>query len=285
MTFKKLLQYTLSIVFSGALFMSCDKVEEPFTRKITVDTTQQQHVKRVLLEDYTGHMCPNCPDAAVVAQNLKNYRGDKLVVIAIHAGWFAKSLPGFTADYTTPAGNEWDTFFGISNAGNPNGMVNRKYYTTAEHILSPSAWSESIEVALAEPAAIDLNITNTYQSSDRNLVTDIKVDFVQELDRNLNLIVVLTESGIVSPQKNINPEIGATPVIEDYIHNHMLRASITPGSWGTQIAAVGTENDESLTKSFAYTLPSTFVSDNCTVVAFVYDTETKEVLQVAEKEL
>jgi len=288
MIIKRILQYSLSLAAAGTLMVSCDKIDEPFTEKITVDTTiQTSHVKRVLLEDYTGHQCVNCPEAALIAHDLKNLKGDKLVVLAIHAGWFAKATPAgdFTADYTTEAGDAWDAFFGISNVGNPNGMVNRKYFSSAEHILSPPAWSTEVLSALEDTVVtVDLKINNEYNTESRFLNSEITVEFVESIDKDLRLIVVLTESGIVSPQKNNNAEVGATPIIYDYVHNHMLRDALT-ATWGDAVATIGTANPATLKKSYSHTVNSAFDATNCSIVAFVYDVATKEVLQVVEKEL
>lgn len=283
---KYLLQLSLALATAGFLLMSCDKVEEPFTRKIFIDTTTQVHQKRVLLEDYTGHTCVNCPDAALIAHNLKNNLGNKLVIIAVHAGWFANPTPtgDFTDDFRTETGNAWDATFGISNVGNPNGLVNRKNYTSGEHILSPAAWSGAVMDALDEPVLIDLKIDNDYDTATRQLSTDVTIEFVETIDQNLNLIVVITESGIIAPQKNNNAETGPTPIIYDYEHNDMLRASVN-SIWGTPVAAIGTTNPVSVKKSFTHTLNQTYKAANCKVVAFVYDTDTKEVLQAAEGEL
>lgn len=288
MIIKRILQYSLSLATAGILMVSCDKIDEPFTEKITVDTTIQiSHEKRVLLEDYTGHQCVNCPEAALIAHDLKNLTGDKLVVIAIHAGWFAKATPigDFTADYTTEAGDAWDAFFGISNVGNPNGMVNRKYYSTSEHIMSPPEWSTEVLSTLDDTVVtVDLKISNDYNTESRLLNSEITVEFVESIDKDLNLIVVLTESGIVSPQKNNNAEVGVTPIIFDYVHNHMLRDALTV-TWGDAVATVGTANPATLKKSYSHTVSSAFNATNCSIVAFVYDVATKEVLQVVEKEL
>ena len=284
MTLNKLIKYSFSLLIAGTFMTSCDKVDEPFTKQVFIDTTHVEHQKRVLLEDYTGHMCTNCPTAAVIAEKLKNNYGDKLVLLSIHAGPFANAPGGdFADDFTTEAGDAWDTYFGISNVGNPKGMVNRIGYPILDHILAPDGWSGAVSKALKESAKVDLRITNTYNADTRKLTSTIDIEFVETFDENLKLIVVLCESGIIAPQKNNDKTIGPTPIIFDYEHNNMLRASITTGTWGVPIAEEGTVNPETLQKSFNYTLGSAFNADKCKVVAFIYDTETNEVLQVAEK--
>ena len=122
---------------------------------------------------------------------------------------------------------------------------------------------------------------NEYDATERKLCTHIKTRFITSIDRNLKLVVVLTESGIVKPQKNNDPESGEVPVIEEYVHKHALRGAIN-SAWGNQVSVVGTPNPESVVKTFKYILKDEYVPENCTVVAFVYDDDTKEVLQAIE---
>jgi len=279
---------SMAILLAGIfLLVACDKIDEPFTKKAASggnDTTGGV-TKRVLLEDYTGHTCVNCPKAAKIAQGLKTTYGDRLVVLAIHAGGFANPTSGgdFTYDFRTDAGTAWDSFFGISNVGNPNGLVNRKGYP-GNHILSPSAWGGAISTALAGEPELDLAISNQYNASTRQLSIEITTTFLSPLDISLHLVVVLTESGIVKPQRNNDATIGIVPVIPDYVHNHVLRAAIT-STWGTQVTYAGSTYPAPVIKSFTYALNSGFVPENCEVVAFVYNSDTKEVLQAAEADL
>lgn len=282
--------YILVFFLAVFAFSACEKIDEPFTRKIsqpdpdTTDTTDTVvHFKRVLLEDYTGHTCVNCPEAALLAHDLKTFYGEKLVLLAVHAGWFAKTTPlnGFTSDYTTEIGDKWDTYFGISNAGNPNGMVNRKGFPSAEHILSPAGWSSAIEPALNEPLLVDVTLENAYDTTSRKLTVTATTEFLGEVNRNLNLMVVLTESGVVSPQKNNKAEIGPVPIITDYVHNHILRGDIN-GLEGTPVAVTDSSHPDVIEKTFNHTIDGNFNAQNCTVVAFIYDVETQEILQAAE---
>lgn len=283
-TNKIMLLFSAFGLIAGFFFLgACDKIEEPFIKKITIDTTDtNQVIKRVLLEDYTGHNCVNCPKAAKIAHDLKETYGDRLIVLAIHAGGFANPTPGgdFTYDFRTAAGTEYDSYFGISNAGNPNGMVNRKGYP-GEHILSPSGWAGSISSALLETPLLDLAIVNQYNNATRALSVNVTTTFLADVDRNLKLIVVLTESGIVKPQRNNDVTVGPVPVIIDYVHSHALRGAIST-TWGSAVASTGTSFPTSIVNPFSYNLNSEYVPANCSVVAFVCDDDTKEVLQVVE---
>ncbi|MBW6490213.1 MAG: Omp28 family outer membrane lipoprotein [Lentimicrobium sp.] len=288
----KNLLYSAAILSSFTFMVSCDKIEEPFTKKTaSIDTAAcpvpqfpavNAVKKRVLLEDYTGHTCVNCPKAAGLAHNLKETHGDQLVLLAIHAGFFANPTGGgdFTYDFRTEAGTAWDQTFGIGMVGNPNGMINRKGFPN-NHIVSPTAWGAAVTEALSTQPVIDLQMINEYDADERKLCTHIKTHFISNIDKNLKLVVVLSESGIIKPQKNNDPASGPTPIIYDYEHNHVLRAAITT-TWGSNIASVGVTNPGSAVNSFKYILKDEYVPANCSVIAFIYDDETKEILQALE---
>ncbi len=273
-------------------FVSCDKIEGPYTSFTGGSDTAACPVpefpavtelkKRVLLEDYTGHTCVNCPKAAVTAHDLKETHGDQLVLLAVHAGFFANPTASgdFTYDFRSEAGTAWDNFFGVGMVGNPNGLINRRGYPN-NHITAPAGWGAAITNALATQPLVDLQMMNEYDAAERKLCTHIKTRFVTTVDRNLKLIVVLTESGIIEPQKNNDNEVGVVPVIFDYVHNHVLRTAIT-STWGNSVAVTGVSNPESVVKTFKQILHSDYVAENCTVVAFVYDQDTMEVLQAVE---
>jgi hypothetical protein len=73
------------------------------------------------------------------------------------------------------------------------------------------------------------------------------------------LQVWLTEDGVIGSQKK--PE----GTDKEYVHNHLLRASISP-LWGDTVR-LEAQQKEQLT--YHYTLPENVVKDNCYIVALV----------------
>lgn len=282
--------FASTLLLTFAFFAACDKIDEPFVKQTggVVDTAAcpvpefpevTTAVKRVLLEDYTGHGCINCPSAAIIAHDLKETHGDKLVLLSVHAGGFAKPMPpDMPYEFRTEAGTDWNRTFKFISY--PNGLVNRIGFPN-NHIISPTGWGSAISTALATAPLVDLQIINQYEPEERKLCTHIKTRFITSTNKNLKLVVVLTESKIIQPQKNSNPEAGPTPVIVDYEHNHVLRGAIN-STWGSSVSVAGTPNTESVIKSYKHILKDEYKPENCTVVAFVYDVDTNEVLQAME---
>ncbi len=60
--------YIISIIILY-IFVSCDKVEPPYIENpVIIDTNNNEGTKRVLIEEFTGHLCPNCPEAAHITK-------------------------------------------------------------------------------------------------------------------------------------------------------------------------------------------------------------------------
>jgi len=272
--------HLISLIFASAFFAGCDIIEPPYKQQSGQIGTAE---RKVLLEDFTGHTCVNCPTAALLSQNLKTIYGDKLIVMAVHAGYFARpqSAP-FNTDYRSQAGEAWDQFFNISANGNPNALINRIRNNTFWH-FPPGSWSTTVAEAMQGEASAKIELTTMYNASSRRLDITAKTIFVSARQGSVKLQVCLVEDSLVSAQRNNDPNAGATPVIPQYVHRHVLREAIN-GIWGDPILS-NPQPGHSATKSYQLTLPSAYKAEHCSVVVFVYDAETYEVLQVEEKHL
>lgn len=269
-----------------ASFYSCDKVKNPTIVKATavgstfdsVNNASVADFKKTLLEDYTGHKCGNCPAAAILAASLSAQYQSSLVVVAIHAGFFAKTSATFPTSYTCAAGNDWDATsgFGVSSIGNPNGMVNRKVYPGFA-LVHKDTWGTTVSLAQADPFVVKMNLSSAYDKTARALNVETKLTFLQAYPNNTKLQLLLMEDSLVSDQLDYskNPDH-----IEDYEFEHVLRTAIN-GSWGevaksTPITALSTATITN--KNFS--VDSKWNDKHLYLVAFVYDETTREVLQV-----
>ncbi len=289
----KPLKISLILTLTLAVFMACDKVQNPLPLKetavgsnfITKTNASKAHFKKVLLEDYTGHQCGNCPAAAIVADNLGNQYKDTIIVLAVHAGFFSRTNATYPTSYTTTAGNDWDgsSGFGVSAVGNPNGMVNRKVYPSFTLIQKETAWPASVAVAKNDPFIVRVELTTNYDTSAKALNVKTKLKFAATYANDVKLNLVVMQDSLVGDQKDysVNPDH-----VYDYKFMHMLRGDIN-GSWGVTAklapiavndSAVVENNNFSVNSLFTPQIP--FNDKKLYVVAIVYDAITREVLQV-----
>ncbi len=259
------------------LFAACDIIEEPYMTQHHDDNGHNDEVvRKVLLEKFTGHQCVGCPDGADMAKTLQKLYGNKLVVVSIHAGWFAEASPGeFNYDFTTDTGEELNDFFGVS--ANPRGIVNRKEFE-GSRVLDPSAWGEAIEEYTEDAPKFQLQINMEYHEADNELEVCVEVGSLVNSDCLYYLSVFLIEDGIVKPQKTNDP---AHPggVIMDYEHNNVLRKGVN-GTWGDQLNDSPITAESQFIKNYKVSIDEEWVLENTSIVAFVYHSPTYEVVQV-----
>lgn len=274
---------SLAMVFSLA---SCDKIEKENTllpapapvnpnenteTPSEIDITKTHEEKYVLVEEFTGQKCLNCPKGHRKLSDLHEQYGKRLTVVGIHAGPEDLVPPLFR----TEAGDAY--YDKLANKANlPSIMVSRKKFGNS-YVFTESykKWDVPIEEQMKEKAKMNIFAVAEYIEPQK-----IKVTLKGKvLDNNTlpasKVQVYLLENKIKAYQKDGFDDV------EDYEHNHVLRGAIN-GIWG--------ENFEDL-KDYAYNyevkeLPGKeFVAENYSVVAFVYDAETYEVYDVIQVDI
>ena len=263
----------------------CDKIEGPYgvsnasggTDTVSGDTI----LRKVLLEDYTGHTCQACPAAHAEAKRLHDIYGDRLVTLAIHAGFFAKpSSAPFTADFRNPIATEIATDFGAINLPFPKGMVNRLYnpVSNSTRIFDYIDWETSVDTILQRAADAGLKITTSFNNSDSTMTATIVTTIVNDFNYPVNLAVYFAEDSIISPQKN------GTVNDLTYVHRHMLRGAFN-GTYGEQLGTTVTAG-QTFNKTYSTKLtPTSAVPAMVSIYAVLFNNTTKEVIQVEEKKL
>ena len=280
------------IAIAAIFFASCDKIEGPFievihTEDVDVefpDLNPSSVYRKILLEEYTGHNCSNCPDGHQKLEELHAIYGDTLIAIGLHTGVYARPTTSSPHDFRTPAGDELVNDYGISAW--PTAIINRKH--NANGGLAVSTWQNTLQDVDRSHVYAAIQMINQFNVSDSSLKINVKVSMLDDYDNPVRLSLFLVEDGIVSRQLN------GTEYIDDYVHNHVLRLAIN-GTYGDQLTSNGI-----LEKGLAYTYgfktslkyrdlnPDAsndihFVQpnpDNCYVVAILFDKANDEVLQV-----
>ncbi len=275
------------IVFGLLVLVSvfaCEEVEEPFieANPFTGEYDSDLPIRKILIDDFTGINCVNCPEASMVIEDLKETYGNHIVPIGIHTGSYANpiddSQPDFRTDVGYELGGDGITSLGFFNvAWQPFGVVNRTQFGD-NYYQHHSEWATLVVGILKENkfADIDIKIINEFNEESNILDIDINVKAIIDVASRLTLSVYLVENRITGHQSGAqNPE--------EYEHNHVLRAGIN-GTWGDEIStSIPFAQYEELSIAYSDTLNTDWIPANCEVVTFVYDSETLEVIQ-AEQE-
>lgn len=285
---KKILASVFVIASLILAMQSCDKIEEPYLELLRVDTgggtTTGKRV--IILEEFTGHKCVNCPEAALLAHNLQLANSGRIVLVSIHAGYFATTdVTGhYTTNLATTEGEEINSYFGVLS--NPAATINRNSFS-GKKVLTPDKWEAAITEELAKEPEANLEIETTFNPTSRNLDIKVNGEFIKAVSGDILLTVGITESNIIAAQKNNNSSVGTTPDILDYSHQHVLRAMVN-GTWGQTVKTGGAAIGDKTSTELSYVLPEGWNQANCTVFAhlsYAEGTNKYVVIQAAEKDL
>lgn len=255
----------LALLTAGAALTACNDIE-PGNRYLELPPIDAK--RGVLLEEFTGQKCVNCPDAHNIIKGLKSQYGDQLVVVGIHSGGDAFSIGAgdkMWADVTpclrVPDGETYAKNAGdVSALGLPIGQINRK-----TGLVGRNDWSEIIrnEVQREPRVAIDLHTELVADAEGIPSKLAIKTALETATDRlNGNLQLWILESDITALQFMPNGGYDF-----EYKHDHVFRAVVN-GIDGEPVSVVYDEPTE-LTHEIA--LDKTWNAKNLSVVAFMYD--------------
>jgi hypothetical protein len=273
---------------------SCDKVEDPYKyvappADCPEPTFGTGHTGRnVLLEEFTGNRCPNCPGAAAYAINtLAPLHGDRLILASLHEGNLAEPIGGnYSVDYTTDAGYDYFNWSFFSIPYVPVAAINRTSYGGGV-ALDKSDWAAAIDVAKAKPLEIDLQLITEYNETQNKACLFLQTEFKANMSGAFNLVIYVLEDSIVSWQ--INSATTGDPFYEspedsNYVHRHMLRDNVN-GTWGTEVFNGSAITGQKILTSFNYNPDPAWNPEHLIFVAYIYDAASNEIHQVVEKHL
>ena len=209
--------------------------------------------QRVLLEDYTGHTCGNCPRAAEKAHELQRQFGDTLVVVATHVGYFADTTkPGYRYDFRTAAGNELNTVFSVDNFGLPQGMVNRAPVPGAAQPVVPIAsWLPQVIAQASRPPQQQLVVTALRSGAD-GVIVKVSAKYLAASTGTYRLVLNYVEDSLTSQQKDYS--LPAPSDIPKYLHQHILRYAPL-GTFG-EVNATAPAEGYTVNRYVRYPLPA-----------------------------
>lgn len=244
-------RYTYTILYGICLLLAgCDHIAED-ERLIYEKPEPAQRV--VLLEDFTGQRCPNCPTATDVIEQLQETYGDALIAVGIHGGPLAFAGNARVVGLKTDTGDEYYNHWGLDHQ--PVGLIDR--HGSADY----QYWARDVKEELAKPAPLRLEGTAVLEDNAISIRVNAKGT---DGTTQGKLQVWLLEDGIKSLQ--LMPDGSAN---QEYIHNHVFRTAVN-GIWGEDIS-VG--EGETVERTMEQALDPNWNAEQLSIVAFVYNND------------
>lgn len=259
----KIKSLIFAIFSTVALFVACDVIPEEDRLEVV---QMEPSDRNVLLLEFTGWKCVNCPSAAAIAHTLVEALGENIVVVAMHPEGHGFTTPENTVNaLSTSDAMEYLNFYGgSSTTAFPTGVVNGAKFGD-EYLQGKDEWTSCImeQRAIAPDCFIDLNYS---KEGGHKVVATITPDTT--MDYNVSLQMWLVENNIVAPQASQG---------SNYVHQHVFRKALNP-MWGDELGKIS----DVTSKEYSFDIESRYVADNCAVVAVLINTDTKAVIQASQ---
>ncbi len=264
----------LSILFFiPSIFFACENYDEQERLQLieggeTTDNTpitQKQEKVTLLLEDFTGWDCPNCPEGTEILNGIKDTYGEQVVVTAIHQGPFARPKDG-ALDLRTPYGDE----LGKGITSYPSLKINRSVISSTR-----GDWANAVNEYF-ETAQHLLNISLGAKITAENfIVVSTEIDVLENINADLLITLYVTESDIAGKQNDHGEHI-------EYLFQHVLRGNPIVDM---PLVIGNAPQGNKINKSYMLKPAAGVNLDNSSVVVFVTDASNGKVLQANEIKL
>lgn len=211
----------------------------------------------VMVEDYTGVWCGNCPRVVEALEQASQQLGannDQLIKVAIH-----RSSSNPTDASYDPYNFDASAF--EPNGGYPKAYINRKTrwtpleYNNLGMVVTQTQVNKRLGLKLK---------TETLSNSIKLTVDGLFSDNFNQL----SLIVYQLESGFVYNQVNYTTFFNGDDIIQNFVHDHVLRNVLTNIN-GDAISNSNTGNEFS--REFSIPLNTITNTQNAEFVAFIVD--------------
>ena len=225
-----------------------------------INVIEPRHSTKIMVEDYTGTWCTNCPRVAYKLEQAVS-SNNHIIPVAIHySRWSGDDPFGFSEIRTLTSD------YNISALPSP--IVNRTL---------GFVWDENystLQAELEKSQPLGLAVYSNVSGSTLNI--DVSVRFDMDMSKkNLNLVLYLTENGLHADQANGTSYYGGQDPIPNFEQKHCLRAALI-GLYGTTIPAGETTANAVYHYNYSGSIPAE-VSDinNCDIEAFIIDGNDK----------
>ncbi len=208
--------------------------------------------RQVLVEDFTGQRCVNCPKAIDEIVRLQEQYGEDVVIaVGIHSGPLAFETNSRFLGLKTDTGDEYFDYWKLEYQ--PVGMIDRS------GVLDYISWGARIREELQKPAPVSIVLDTSVSGRTLSIRTEVMgIDG----DTNGKLQLWIAEDNITAFQ--LMPDGSRR---DDYVHQHVFRAAVN-GTWGEPLSV---REGETVSCQHTMEVPDDWNVDNLSVIAFVYD--------------
>ena len=230
--------------------------------------------KTVLIKDFTGARCVNCPAAAEHAHNLQHQLDeDHIFILSVHAGFQAQPMGSFP-DFLTDEGTAWYN----NHDSNPLFTVDHVALTEG-NTLNDAQIDAPVAEALLEEQSFEIVVGPSYDAATRQLQVQVQAVALNDLDGEFYITVCLVEDHITGWQTIPGG------VDKEYDFRNVFRGTLN-GAYGEAFEDLHVDADDTFYFSYNTEINADYNADECYLMVYVYDkSQDDKILQTAVKKI
>lgn len=244
---------------------------------------------QVLVEEFTGQSCSNCPAAHVVLDGLEQKYEGKINVIGMYLYNIQQTEPPAGAAYdfrdnsATTVGNS--IYGGISQL--PNGGVDRVLVNGAIQVGS-GLWNSAIDDRVNKISPVNIKISSHYSGNHSTIDVDLQYTAPVAVPQNLSVVIV--EDSIVDKQEYpfFDPQF-PSGMDDAYVFTNVFRQMVSSPAGDAILNGIANINPGmALRRTYTYDVASKIKdASKCRIIAFVSNNADKnqEIVQSVQARL
>lgn len=281
--------YSLMITVLGLVLLgisSCEEVGPEINlgnnQNAVSDTTYVESpvatpdAKLVLIEEFTGVRCPNCPQGHDIVANIKSTNPGKVVSISLHPINSLGAPYSFSVqDFRSQKAQTLFDYLGQIGLEPAAGIDRTIFGGESKILLDKSKWTTYTTQQLATTTPVNVLIDKALDTTNNELIVTVELHYTAAVTETNKLTVVLTESDMITAQ------LDGAIIDTFYNHKDVMRDFIsdTQGDLLTTTLEAG----RVIRKVYKKTLDAAWKPENMHIVAYVHESaNAKIVYQVKE---
>ncbi len=231
--------------------------------------------KTVLIKDFTGARCVNCPAAAEYVHNLQHQLDeDHIFIMSVHAGFQAQPVGQFP-DFLTDEGTVWYN----NHDSNPLFAVDHVALTDGNTLSVEQVDAPLAAALVLEDQTFEILVDPRYDEATRQLQVAVRTVAMNELDGQFYITVCLVEDNIIGWQ--------TVPggIDKEYVFRNVFRGTLN-GAYGEEFEGIHVNMDDNYYCRYSTEIDADYNADECYLMVYVYDkSQGDKILQTAVKKI
>lgn len=232
--------------------------------------------KIVLIEEFTGVRCPNCPQGHDIIANIKSANPNKVVSVSLHPINSLGAPYSFSVqDFRSPKAQSLFDYLGQIGLEPAAGIDRKIFGGESKILLDKNKWTNYVNQELTATTPVNIMLDKSYDSTNRELTIVVELHYTSAVTEQNKVTVMLLESDIVTAQ------LDGTEIDTFYNHKDIMRDVISDTQGDLLTATL--EQGRVIRKVYKKVLDALWKPENMFVLAYVHEFQNSKVVYQAKE--